>query len=257
MLNYRIYGDLDSGITPLVVMHGLLGEMDNWRTFARKQQNEHPIIAIDMRNHGESPHVEGMSYPLMTDDVLKVLDALGLETVNLMGHSMGGKVAMWLALHQPARITKLIIVDIAPVDYPPRHQAILQAMLTMPLAGFKTRREADKWLAPTVKHPYERAFLLKNLAWDENRTFIWQCNLPEIGRNYLTLTAFPQTELTYNKSALFIRGGKSDYLTDENRLIAQQLFPQARLVNIAEAGHLPHVEQADEFINCVATELEH
>ena len=255
MLNYRIYGELSIGQTPLVVMHGLLGEMDNWRTFARKQQNQRPIVAIDMRNHGESPHEAGMGYQLMMDDVLEVLDALELNRVDLMGHSMGGKVAMWLALHQPERVNKLIIVDIAPVNYPPRHQAILQAMLTMPLASFKNRREADNWLAPTIKQPFERAFLLKNLSWDEKRVFQWQCNLPEIARHYLKLTAFPQTALTYGKPALFIRGGKSDYVTEENWQVAQQTFPQSRLVEIEEAGHLPHVERADEFIEAVLSEL--
>jgi len=150
MLNYRIYGDADNLQRPLVVLHGLLGSLDNWHTFATKQQSERSIIAMDMRNHGASPHVEGMNYRLMVQDVLAVVDHLQLSKFDLMGHSMGGKAAIWLALDYPERLNKLIIVDIAPVNYPPRHQAILQAMLSMPLASFKSRKEADAWLAPTI-----------------------------------------------------------------------------------------------------------
>ncbi len=256
MLNYQIYGELNTAQTPLVVMHGLLGDKDNWRSFARQQQAQRPVIALDLRNHGASPHVAGMEYPLMADDVLALLDALALEQVDLMGHSMGGKVAMWLALHQPQRVKRLIVVDIAPVGYPPRHQTLLQAMLNMPLHQFKTRREADNWLAPTIKQPFERAFLLKNLSWDENRILYWQCHLAEIGQHYLKLTAFPATELTYIKPALFIRGGRSDYLAAAPWQTAQQKFPQARLASIEAAGHLPHVEQADAFNTCVQQALD-
>lgn len=255
MLNYRIHGELNSERTPLVVMHGLLGSLDNWNTFAAGQREQRAVIAIDMRNHGDSPHVSGMGYQLMVDDVLEVLNHLKLSTIDLMGHSMGGKVAMWLALQQPQRVNKLIVVDIAPVNYPPRHQALLQAMLTMPIASFKTRREADNWLAPTIKHPFERAFLLKNLKWDENKKFLWQCNLSEIGRHYLKLAAFPPTELRYAQDALFIGGGQSDYLDEASWQQTQQVFPQARRVMIAEAGHLPHVQTPDVFTGHVVAEL--
>lgn len=247
MLNYRIYGDAQNLQRPLLVLHGLLGSLDNWHTFASQQQHERSIISIDMRNHGASPHVEGMNYRLMVQDVLEVVDHLQLQQFDLMGHSMGGKAAMWLALEHPERLKKLIIVDIAPVNYPPRHQAILQAMLTLPLASFKTRKEADAWLAPTIKHPFERAFLLKNLKWDENGRFIWQCHLSEIARHYLSITAFNETELRYHGPTLFIGGGQSDYLQPERWQVAQQYFPTAHLVMIEEAGHLPHVQTPEVF----------
>lgn len=247
MLNYRIYGDANNLQRPLVVLHGLLGSLDNWHTFATKQQSERSIIAMDMRNHGASPHVEGMNYRLMVQDVLEVIDHLQLSKFDLMGHSMGGKAAIWLALDHPERLNKLIIVDIAPVTYPPRHQAILQAMLSMPLASFKSRKEADAWLAPTIKQPFERAFLLKNLKWDDNGKFTWQCNLPEIAKYYLSITAFNETERRYQGETLFIGGGQSDYLQPERWQVAQTYFPAARLEMIAEAGHLPHVQTPDIF----------
>ena len=247
MLNYRIYGDAKNLQRPLLVLHGLLGSLDNWHTFASKQQTERSIIAIDMRNHGASPHVDGMNYRLMVQDVLAVADQLQLAQFDLMGHSMGGKAAMWLALDYPERLKKLIIVDIAPVNYPTRHQAIIQAMLTMPLASFKSRKEADTWLAPTIKQPFERAFLLKNLKWDENGKFIWQCNLPEIAKHYLSITAFHGTEQRYDGATLFIGGGQSDYLQPEPWQVAQTYFPAARLAMIEESGHLPHVQTPDIF----------
>ncbi len=259
MLNYRIHGDLtrSNGQIPLLVLHGLLGSLDNWNTFASRQKAERPVIALDLRNHGGSPHVEGMSYRLMMEDVLTVADHLQLASFDLMGHSMGGKVAMWLALHHPERVRKLVIVDIAPVNYPPRHQTILQAMLTMPLASFKNRREADQWLAPTIKEPFERGFLLKNLKWDSNGKFDWQCNLPEIARHYLNITAFPAVEQTYAGEALFIGGALSDYLLPERWQVAQQIFPQAQRSMIAEANHLPHVQTPDIFVGLVKEWLEH
>lgn len=251
MLNYRIYGQPDQLRPTLIVLHGLLGSLDNWHTFASKQQTERCIIAIDMRNHGGSPHVEGMNYRLMVQDVLEVADHLQLQSFDLMGHSMGGKAAMWLALEHPERLKNLIIVDIAPVNYPPRHQAILQAMLTMPLASFKSRKEADTWLAPTIQQAFERAFLLKNLKWDSNGKFTWQCNLNEIARHYLSITAFHETPLRYHGASLFIGGGQSDYLQAERWQVAQLYFPEASLVMIEEAGHLPHVQTPDIFIEYV------
>lgn len=255
MLNYRIHGELDPNTLPLVVLHGLLGSLDNWNTFAAKQKTNRPVIAIDMRNHGGSPHVDGMSYIQMVDDVLEVADHLGLTDIDLMGHSMGGKAAMLLALNHPQRINNLIIVDIAPVNYPPKFNALLKAMLSMPLKSFKTRREADKWLAPTVNHPFERAFLLKNLSWTENKQLTWQCNLQEIAKHYLKITAWPAPERTYSGEALFISGGKSDYVTAENWQTALQYFPSAEHIRIEEAGHLPHVETADVFIGHVSHHL--
>lgn len=251
MLNYRIHGELNSDTIPLVVQHGLLGSLNNWNTFANKHKTGQPVIAIDMRNHGDSPHVKGMSYTQMATDVLEVLDHLEVPLVDLMGHSMGGKVAMSLALNNPRCINNLIIVDIAPVTYPPHHQALLKAMLTMPLSDFKTRKEADAWLAPTVKHPMERAFLLKNLGWDDNKKLIWQCNLEEIARHYLKIAVFPETGLTYSGNTLFISGGQSDYMTAEGWQTALQYFPAAEHIRIEESGHLPHVETPAVFIDHV------
>lgn len=250
MLNYRLHGDLDEQ-PPLVVLHGLLGSLDNWTTFARGQAGKRPVLAIDLRNHGGSPHVDGMSYRDMVADVLEVLNALDIGSCDLMGHSMGGKVAMVLALQHPAVIRRLLVVDIAPKAYPPRHQALLQAMTSMPLTELKSRKQADDWLAPTVKHPFERGFLLKNLGRNADGGFYWQCNLHEIARHYLKISGFPPITGEFTAAALFIRGGQSDYVADDDLALIRQHFPQAELATIESAGHLPHVQTPAEFTTLV------
>lgn len=232
---------------PLVVLHGLLGSLDNWYTFSRSQTGKRSILAVDMRNHGGSPHVEGMSYRQMVDDLLELLAALGIANFDLMGHSMGGKVAMALALQQPALIRRLLVVDIAPKAYPPRHQALLQAMLAMPLAEINSRKQADEWLTPVVKHPFERGFLLKNLGRKKDGDFYWQCNLAEIARHYLKISGFPAVDSTCPTPALFIHGKQSDYVTEADMELIRQYFPAARLAAIETAGHLPHVQTPAEF----------
>lgn len=247
MLNYQLHGKETDGAMPLVVLHGLLGSLDNWYTFSRSQTGKRSILAVDMRNHGGSPHVEGMSYRQMVDDLLELLAALGIASFDLMGHSMGGKVAMALALQQPALIRRLLVVDIAPKAYPPRHQALLQAMLAMPLAEITSRKQADEWLTPVVKHPFERGFLLKNLGRKKEGDFYWQCNLAEIARHYLKISGFPAFDSTCPTPALFIHGKQSDYVTEADMELIRQYFPAARLAAIETAGHLPHVQTPAEF----------
>lgn len=250
MLNYRLYGELTAE-TPLVVLHGLLGSLDNWATFARGQTGKRTVLVMDLRNHGDSPHVDGMSYREMVEDLIEVLDALGIHACDLMGHSMGGKVAMQLALQHPAMIHRLLVVDIAPKAYPPRHQALLQAMVSMPLAAMKSRKQADEWLAPTVKHPFERGFLLKNLNRNTDGSFRWQCNLHEIAKHYLKISGFPASDAVCGAPALFIDGGQSDYVQDEDLPLIRQYFPEALRVTVDAAGHLPHVQMPAEFTQLV------
>ncbi|HRJ51334.1 MAG TPA: alpha/beta fold hydrolase [Candidatus Thiothrix moscowensis] len=255
MLNYRLYGELTE-TPPLVVLHGLLGSLENWYTFARGQADKRCVLAIDLRNHGASPHLPGMAYRDMAADVVEVLDALGIYTCDLMGHSMGGKVAMILALHYPALIRHLLVVDIAPKAYPPRHQALLQAMATMPLANISSRKQADEWLAATVKQPFERGFLLKNLGRATDGTFFWQCNLAEIARHYLKISSFPAFDIATHMPALFIDGGQSDYVQDEDMPLIRQYFPLAERVTVEAAGHLPHVQTPVEFTALVESFLD-
>lgn len=247
MLNYRLHGELNDS-PPLIVLHGLLGSLDNWNSVARQRAAKQTVLAIDLRNHGDSPHVEGMSYQQMVADIIELLDHLQLPVCDLMGHSMGGKVAMLLALAHPQRIQRLLIVDIAPKEYPPRHQNLLQAMTSLPLATLTSRKQADEWLSHAVKHPLDRGFLLKNLKRNAQTGFHWQCNLSEIARHYLKISAFPVPEQQFSAATCFIRGGQSDYVQDTDWEQIQHYFPTASLVTLAEAGHLPHVQVPTLFL---------
>lgn len=250
MLNYRWYGE-NTDTPPLVVLHGLLGSLENWHSFANTQAAQRRVLTVDLRNHGRSPHVSGMSYREMVADVLAVLAQEARTAVDLIGHSMGGKVAMLLALQQPESVHRLIVVDIAPKAYPPRHQALLQTLLAMPLATFSTRQQADAWLAATVTDPLERGFLLKNLTRIPQGQFAWQCNLREIARHYLNIANFPAIEQHYPYPALFISGKQSDYVQDADIPNILRYFPAAQHHAIIEAGHLPHVQTPAAFTRLV------
>lgn len=251
MLNYRLYGSLEQGERPLVILHGLLGSLDNWHTFASKHAEHQAVISLDMRNHGKSPHEEGMSYSLMVDDILATLAQLDIQYFDLLGHSMGGKAAMLIALQRPELIHKLIVVDIAPVSYPPRHQSLLKVLSDVDLDSLSSRKEADQQLSSEIKHPFERGFLLKNLGRSREKGFFWHCNLPEISRHYLKISAFPTVNNTYAGATLFISGTASDYITDETWQAAQAVFTHAQLVPLEQAGHYPHVQKAEAFTQAV------
>ena len=248
-LNYKIQGKLDHR-TPVLMLHGLLGSLDNWNAQARKLSQHRVVISIDLRNHGQSPHLNDMSYTEMAQDVIALLDYLQFKHCAVMGHSMGGKVAMLLALRYPQRIQQLVVVDIAPKTYAPRHHAILQGMLRLPLTEIQQRKQADAHLSQWVASPIERGFLLKNLKRDtaNKQQWYWQCNLSEIARQYLKICAFPkQVGRTYTKPCLFIQGGQSDYIQATDHALIQHYFPTAHIHCLAQAGHLPHVEAVADF----------
>ena len=237
--------------SPIVLVHGLFGSLDNLGVLARDLVSDHDILQVDMRNHGLSGRSEEMTYAAMAQDLLDTLDAINLQKVTLIGHSMGGKVAMQLALHYPAQFSHLIVVDIAPKPYPLHHQALLQAMLSMPLAELSSRKQADEWLAPTVKQPFERGFLLKNLARHSDGHFYWQCNLSEIVKHYLKISSFPQQHTQSDLPTLFIKGGQSDYISEEDLSLISAYFANAQLEVIPTAGHLPHVQTPEPFTQLV------
>jgi esterase len=247
LLNYKQFGDTNN--PPLFMLHGLLGSMDNWRGQAQKLSSHFNVITPDLRNHGHSPHLAGMRYKDMAEDVLALADDLGISSFDLLGHSMGGKVAMNLALNHPERLNKLIIVDIAPKSYPLWHLPIFNALLSLPVNEIKSRKEANDLLVDSIESPVERAFLLKNLKTNGSDGYEWRCDLAEITRTYLNVANFNSAEgVTFDKPTLFIKGGKSPYLDPiEDAEIISILFPQSSIVTIDDAGHLPHIESAETF----------
>lgn len=228
---------------PLVMLHGLFGSLENLGGIARLLAERYQIHALDLRNHGRSPHAPEHSYPLMAEDVAAYLDQAGLERAHLLGHSMGGKVAMTLALTRPERVERLVVLDIAPVHYPPHHQDILAGLHQLDLARLASREEADRFLEAFVPELAVRQFLLKNLVRDGAGGFRWRINLAALSREYEEVMAGQESGQPFPRPVLFIKGGDSDYIREEQWPHIQRLFPQATLRVIPQTGHWLHAEK--------------
>ncbi|MBS3803845.1 MAG: alpha/beta fold hydrolase [Oleiphilaceae bacterium] len=252
-LNYRVSGEGE----PVILLHGLFGSLENLSGVTQRLQDQWQVHGLDQRNHGRSPHTETMDYPAMAEDVLAYMDRQGLGKVSVLGHSMGGKTAMELALSHPERVSRLIVADIAPVTYKARHDEVLEGMRAVDLASIKSRQEADETLRQYVEMPMVRQFLLKNLerlsdkdrSDDNNRRFRWRINLPVIEKHYQDLAAAPSAEGPFNGPTLFIKGAESAYIQDKHRDRVAKLFPKAELRIVVGTGHWLHAEKVDAFTN--------
>jgi len=244
-LHFKQYGDSGS---PIIILHGLFGSGRNWQSIASFLAKQHVVYTIDQRNHGDSPHSEDMDYQQMADDVLKFLDIQGLQSVNVFGHSMGGKTAMWMALNNPERVSSLVVVDIAPIAYQHSFDDIMGALRSIPLQEIQSRQEADAFLAKGIVEESMRQFLLQNLHI-KSQSWQWRINLDGIHQSLSEITGFPETTdlLPYRKRSLFIAGAKSDYLSRDSSDKVKQLFPLARKMTVKEAGHWPHAEKPAIF----------
>ncbi len=231
---------------PLVIMHGLFGTHANWGAQIRTLSEHYQVFALDMRNHGQSPWGDTMNYPDMAADILEFLDDQGLDQVILLGHSMGGKAAMQLALDHPERVKKLVVVDISPVAYQPRHEHVFKGLYNVDLTQIKSRSDADKALAEHVEDAGVRQFLLKNL-YKKDGQYAWRMNLDVLSQDYEGFSAAPSSDKQYTGPTLFIKGENSSYMQDEHRSAIVKLFPNARAHIIHNAGHLPHAEVPEVF----------
>jgi len=247
-LNFKEYG---AG-RPLVILHGLFGSSDNWGGIAPKLADQFHIFTLDLRNHGQSPHSDEMSYPIMARDVVEFLDGLELERAAVLGHSMGGKVAMQLALDFPDRVERLVVADIAPRAYAPEYEAYFSAMLALDLKKFKSRLQMEEALAPAVPDLVIRRFLLKNLGHNPDGSYFWKINLPGIHKNYPHICDAIESMKSYGRPALFLSGGKSNYVSEADHAQILKLFPKAQFQTIPQAGHWMHADAPEEFVSCVA-----
>ena len=235
----------------LVILHGLFGDGENWRNQAKKLAADFTVHSLDMRNHGASPHASQISYPAMAADVRRTCQSLGVQEFHLLGHSMGGKTAMQLALDHPSVVKHLIIVDIAPKQYPHHHQAVLDGLTqiqTLSRSGNLTsRRQADSALAEHIDDKHTRAFLLKNLQRINNGDYQLRINLDAIISCYDEIAAAVPASPTAPRPGptLFIKGSESDYLQTDDRATILGLFPNATLKTIGGAGHWPQSEKPD------------
>ncbi|XKH61586.1 alpha/beta fold hydrolase [Halomonas sediminis] len=236
---------------PLVVVHGLLGSADNWRSHLKVWQASRRVIAVDLRNHGRSPHASGMSYQEMSGDVLVLLDQLGIEKAHLLGHSMGGKVAISVARLAPQRVASLLVADIAPVAYSHGHDRVFAGLRRLEAGKPKNRREAEELLAEHVEERAVRLFLATNLTRNEAGILTLRIGLDEIMEGYQELMQLPAGDQPYEGPTLILRGANSDYVTDDMLPATREILPRTRVVTLKNAGHWLHAEQPEAFQEAV------
>ncbi|WP_172329725.1 alpha/beta fold hydrolase [Mangrovicoccus sp. HB161399] len=242
MLNIIRHGTAETG-TPLLIVHGLFGSARNWGVIAKRLSDTRPVYAVDQRNHGDSPWTDTHSYPDMAGDIAEAIASIG-GRADVLGHSMGGKASMVLALTQPELVNRLIVADIAPVAYGHTQMQYVHAMRGVDLSKVETRGDADRQLQETVPELQIRAFLLQSLDVKEKR---WKLNLDVLAAEMDKVLSFPETGGSFANPTLFLSGGKSDYVTPDHRGAIKALFPKARFVKIPGAGHWLHAEKPREF----------
>jgi esterase len=248
-LAYRKYGEGQ----PLLILHGLFGQSDNWNTLAKRFGDQgYEVYILDQRNHGLSPHSDVFTYDAMADDIQEFIGTNNLQNPILLGHSMGGKIAMFYALKYDGVLDKLIVVDMSPRAYEPHHEVVLEALNAVDFSKTHTRKETEAILSQYIDDFGTKQFLLKNIYWEDNAAskMNWRFNLEIITKNYnQILVAAPNQ--TSNVNTLFLRGEKSNYITEIDLPEIKQRFPNYKLQTIANAGHWLHAEQPESFFNDV------
>ncbi len=243
------HSDLGHGET-LIILHGLFGSKRNWGSIAKALSSDHRVLALDLRNHGDSPWDADMRYEAMAEDLGRFIHQHNLAPTTVVGHSMGGKVAMAAALARPGQIRRLVIVDIAPAPTGSELHAYIEAMAEVPLGAIANRDEAGEYLEYAVPDPVVRGFLLQNLVRDGDR-YRWRINLAALDDGMAEITDFPQITpgRSYAGPTLFIAGGRSPYIKPHHHAIIHRLFPHAEIRIISGAGHWVHAEAPRQFLD--------
>lgn len=244
MLHFDAYGAA-SWAPPILIAHGLFGSARNWGAIARRLSEDRRVIAPDMRNHGASPWFDAHDYPAMATDLAELIEAEG-GPADVVGHSMGGKAAMALALTRPDLVRRLIVADIAPVGYGHSQTPLIAAMRGLDLAGVTRRGEADTRLAARIEEPGVRAFLLQSLDLKADPPR-WRLNLDVLESEMDRIIGWPDLPGAFDGPALFLAGGASDYLTRAHRPAIKAQFAQAHFAKLAGAGHWLHADKPRDF----------
>ncbi|MDA3953079.1 MAG: alpha/beta fold hydrolase [Bacteroidales bacterium] len=242
---------------PLIIIHGLYGSSDNWVSIGRKLAYNFEVFIIDQRNHGKSPHSVDHNYQLLKADLLEFMDSQSIDKAIIIGHSMGGKTAMFFAADYPERVSHLIVVDISPKSYKSTnsnqllaHTTIIRAMYNLDFYGITSRQEIDDILSKSIPENRIRQFLLKNIKRSKNNEYSWTLNIKTIKNELINIMDglnSNQSEIT-GFPVLFIKGGNSDYILNDDKKVINQIFPFADIETIPNAGHWLHAEQPELFL---------
>ncbi len=246
-LHYKTLGEGE----PLIILHGLFGMLDNWQAVAKELSKNYMVYLLDLRNHGKSPHSKDWNISLMAEDVLRFMENNWIFETYLMGHSMGGKVAMEVALQSGDFVKKLIVVDIAPKAYEPGHDSIFRALQPVPIESLSSRKEVESYLEQHIGNPGIRQFLMKNIQRNKEGNFKWKMNLPVIYSNYHEILKEISNDQPFEKPTLFLGGEHSDYIQTDDIPLIKEIFPKAIIKKIPKAGHWVHADQKDMLIDTV------
>lgn len=254
-LAYKQYGETGSHI---IILHGLLGTLDNWQTVARHLGDQYRVTSFDLRNHGRSPHSDYFNISLMAADVVSMMEQLHISNAVILGHSMGGKVAMQFALEYGHLTDGLIAVDIAPKWYPRGHDDIFKVLLSIDLQQYTIRKDIEDFIRLSIPDNGTVQFLLKNLSREATTgQFVWKANISGLYHHYEEITKAIEAENSYDGPVLFIRGGKSNYVKDSDLSAIKSLFPSVELETVPNAGHWLHADQPDATIALLQKYLKH
>lgn len=229
----------------VILIHGMFGSRSNLGVLARSLVVDHRVISVDLRNHGDSPHESLMDLPSMAADIVELMDDLGLARATLIGHSLGGKVAMQVALNNPDRVSDLVVIDIAPVTYAARQDAALDALNLLAESSITSRRDADALISDHIAEASVRSFLLKNLARNPEGEFRLKLNLTSVNENYASTLVSAPTGQAYGGPTLFLKGELSAYIQEKHRPVIKQLFPHSQLEVVADTAHWLHAEKSE------------
>ncbi|WP_312333465.1 alpha/beta fold hydrolase [Sphingobacterium sp.] len=251
----KIYGADNQG-TPLIVLHGLFGMADNWGSFGRSFGEKRQVHLLDLRNHGRSFHSDNMSIEVMVDDLLAYIESIGADKILLLGHSLGGKVAMQFAIDHPEKIEKLVIADIAPKAYPPHHEDIFDALSAVDITTLENRKDVQVKIEQYLDDPGVIQFLLKNVYIREDRKLDWRFNLDVLKHKYTEFITVGIKSGIFNGPTLFLPGEKSRYILPEDKIKIREQFPNAVFKIIPNAGHWVQAENPQAFDAFVAEFLD-
>ncbi|GAB4248828.1 MAG: alpha/beta fold hydrolase [Vicingaceae bacterium] len=242
-LNYKVFGEGQ----PLIILHGLFGSLDNWQTIAKHLSEHFKVYIVDQRNHGQSPHSDVFNYEVMAADLFEFITDHQLLHPIILGHSMGGKTTMQFAVNHPQIPKKIVVVDIAPKQYPVHHQQIIAGMEAIDFNHIHSRKEAEEILKKYIPENAVRQFILKNIYWKDKNRLAFRFNLEAIKNNIEKMGESLKINKPFDKPALFIKGALSNYILKSDEPLIKEFFPKARFVSFKNVGHWVHAEVPEAF----------
>ncbi len=246
-LNHKVFGEGD----PVIILHGLFGMLDNWQTIAKKLAENYMVYIVDQRNHGRSPRMDDISYTLMAEDLAAFMESQWIHSAHIVGHSMGGKTAMQMAMDHEDMVETLIVIDISPTASQRGHDDVFKALHSVDIANLEKRSDAAASMSQYIDQEGVKQFLLKNLTRRKEGGYAWKMNLPVLTEKYERILDPIQSSGSYDGPTLFVKGGRSRHIQDEDLGMMRELFPNYVMEEISEAGHWVHADDPAKTLDLI------